>query len=83
MNVSMGVAALAGATLVLLVVVIAIVALGMRALDRAQPQDVPVVTEQVMRVLRDTRQALQNRVQRRSNETVQQDQMTAERRDVL
>ncbi|WP_217246900.1 hypothetical protein [Streptomyces sp. AC602_WCS936] len=55
----MGVVAVLGGTLVLVVGVVAIVLLGRRALDRARPEDVPVVTEQVMRVLRDSRPALQ------------------------
>ncbi|MGW2891861.1 hypothetical protein ACWDDN_42465 [Streptomyces griseoruber] len=81
MDVGMGVVALAGGTLVLLVVVAAIVVLGMKALDRARPEDVPAVTEQVMRVLRDSRQAIQRRARPQRDGHLEQEQDTMERQD--
>ncbi|MFD8376910.1 hypothetical protein ACFV2Z_40240 [Streptomyces sp. NPDC059688] len=54
--------ALLGGILVFVVVVVAIVLLGMRALDRARPEDVPTVTAEIMRTMRDGRRALQRRV---------------------
>ncbi|MFF0191070.1 hypothetical protein [Streptomyces sp. NPDC005244] len=80
MDVSMGVVAVAGGTLVLVMVVGATVALGLRALDRARPEDVPVVTEQVMCVLRDSRHALTRRFASSGTATGLQEQTNAEGR---
>lgn len=78
MDVSMGIVAVVGGTLVLVMVVGAVVALGMRALDRARPEDVPIVTEQVMRVLRDGRHALTRRLAPNGTATTPHQQTDAE-----
>ncbi|MGW3100023.1 hypothetical protein ACWDCC_42035 [Streptomyces sp. NPDC001102] len=62
MSVSVWVLSVGGVILVVVLVVAAVVILGLKALGCAREEDVPVVTESIMGVLRDGRQEVQRRV---------------------
>ncbi|WP_369262972.1 hypothetical protein [Streptomyces sp. R35] len=54
--------ALGGGTVVVLAVVLAVCVLGWKAIGACTKEDVPYVTEVIMKVLRDGRHAVQHRV---------------------
>lgn len=69
----MAVLAVGGGTVVIVVVVIAVVVIGLKALGRARQEDVPAVTEQIMRVLRDSQRAAHRQTQRDAGQPLDAD----------
>ncbi|MFF0386932.1 hypothetical protein [Streptomyces sp. NPDC004286] len=62
MGISVWELALGGSVVVVITVIAAVVILGLRALDRANEADVPLVTDSIMTVLRDGRRTVPRRI---------------------